>query len=305
MKEVKISVAICICTRKRKEGLKRLLESIEKLKIPSGITVKVIIVENDSVNYSEPLVKEFSSHCKFKLTYCLEPRQGIVYARNRSVREAYGTDFICFTDDDQVVTSDWLKELMRCQSEFNADGVAGPTKPFFTKQVPSYIEKFHQPDSYKYGTKVESAFTGNLLLKKEFLDPLNGPFDLRLNFSGGEDSYLTREITDMGGVIRFNPDAIAFEFIPEDRTTIKFVIKRTFRTANTRLFITFLKDKQSRVIKVLPRLVMRFTNGLLIFLPFLVFGGPDRLKGLIKIVNSAGGFAFIFGRRSHFYRQAD
>ena len=301
-KKTKIDISICICTRKRQEGLKRLLDSIENLEIPPETDIRIIIVENDSENFTENFIRGFSSKSKFRISYHLEPRQGIVFARNKSVKESGECDFCCFTDDDQIVSSDWLAELLKCQHEFNADGVAGPTKPHFTKRVPVYIENFHQPKTYPYGTIVEYAFTGCLLIRKKYLDKLSGPFDARLNFSGGEDSFLTKEITEHGGIIRFNPNAIAYEIIPENRTTIKYVIKRKYRTSNTELLIQSIRDKDFTKIRALPRLIMRLCWGLLIIIPFFIFGKEDKLKGLNKIINAAGGFAFIFGKHSRFYK---
>lgn len=297
-----INIAICICTRKRQEGLNKLLNSLENLRTPPETNFGIIIVENDTENFSEALIKDFSSRCKFKISYFVETRQGIVYARNRSVAEAGNYDFCCFTDDDQVVTPDWLMELIKCQKEFDADGVAGPTKPYFTKEVPLYIEKFHQPNTYQYGTIVESAFTGCLLIRKKYLDLLDGPFDTRLNFSGGEDSFMTMKISELGGVIRFNPNAIAYEIILDARTTIKYIIKRKYRTSNTELLIKSLTIINFTKIRVLSRLVIRFFYGLLIILPFFFFSKTDGLKGLLKIVNAVGGFAFIFGKQSQFYK---
>lgn len=297
-----INIAICICTRKRQEGLNKLLNSLENLRTPPETNFGIIIVENDTENFSEALIKDFSSRCKFKISYFVETRQGIVYARNRSVAEAGNYDFCCFTDDDQVVTPDWLLELIKCQKEFDADGVAGPTKPYFTKEVPLYIEKFHQPNTYQYGTIVESAFTGCLLIRKKYLDLLDGPFDTRLNFSGGEDSFMTMKISELGGVIRFNPNAIAYEIILDARTTIKYIIKRKYRTSNTELLIKSLTIINFTKIRVLSRLVIRFFYGLLIILPFFFFSKTDGLKGLLKIVNAVGGFAFIFGKQSQFYK---
>jgi len=121
--------------KKATEGLKRLLESIENLEIPSETTVRIIIVENDSENFSENFIRVFSLKSKFRISYHLEPRQGIVFARNRSVKESGECDFCCFTDDDQIVSANWLVELLKCQQDFNADGVAGPTKPYFNKRV--------------------------------------------------------------------------------------------------------------------------------------------------------------------------
>jgi len=297
-----IKISICICTRNRREELKKLLLSIDNLETPPETNVRIIIVENDSKNLSENITREFSSKNKFTISYFLEPRQGIVFARNRSVAEAGDCDFCCFTDDDQVVSPDWLVELFKCQNEFNADGVAGPTKPYFTKEVPIYINNFLQPETYQYGTIVDYAFTGSLLIRKKCLDMLDGPFEPRLNFSGGEDLYLTRQITSLGGIIRFNPNAIAYEIIPENRTTINYVIKRTFRTSNTEFLVKSIKDKNFKKIKSLPRLVMRFCYGLLIVVPLFILGKAEKLKGLIKIINAVGGFSFIFGKQSHFYK---
>jgi succinoglycan biosynthesis protein ExoM len=298
-----INISICICTRKRKEGLKRLLDSLANLEAPPETEIRIIVVENDTERFSENVIEEFLSKNKFRISYYLETRQGIVFARNRSVAEAGDCDFCCFTDDDQIVTSDWLTQLLKCQREYDADGVAGPTKPYFTGNVPAHINKFHQPDVYPYGTIVRSAFTGCLLLKKRYLDLIDGPFDIRLNFSGGEDSYLTKKISDLGGVIRFNPNAIAYEVISEERATVKFVVKRSFRISNTRLFINSIDNKNYKPFKALPRLVMRFCYGSLIFIPCLIFYKAERLKGLIKIVNAVGGIAFFFGKLNQFYKK--
>lgn len=296
-----IKIAVCICTRNRQEGLVKLLGSIENMERPPETDIRIIIVENDIKNYSESLVRAFASESKFPIEYYLEPRQGIVYARNRSVKEAGNCDFCCFTDDDQVVSSDWISELLKCQLEFDADGVAGPTKPCFVKKVPLYLEEFYQPDSYQYGTIVQTGFTGCLLLRKRNLEQIEGPFDLRLNLSGGEDTFLTRQITDLGGTIRFNPNAVAYEFIPENRASLRFVINRTFMKSNTRLYVNGIMGKDFNKLELLPRLVMRFTYGLIIIIPYFIFSKRERFKGLMKIVNAAGGFAYIFGKRSRFY----
>jgi len=299
---MKINLTICVCTRNRQEGLIKLLKSFENIGIPPETIVKMVIIENDSENYSEKLIKEFSTKSKFNINYYLEPRLGIVFARNRSVKEAGKCDFCCFTDDDQFVSSDWLIELLKCQKEFDADGVAGPTKPYFTKKVPLYIEKFHQPDTYQYGTIIKSAFTGCLLIRKKYLDLLDGPFEISLNFSGGEDSYMTRKISELGGIIRFNPNAIAYEIILDTRATIVYLIKRKYRTSNTELLIRSMTNKNFTKISVLPKIVMRFCYGLLIILPFFIFSKTDRFKGLLKVVSAIGGFAFIFGKQSQFYK---
>ena len=297
-----MTISVCICTRKREDGLKRLLESIEALIIPAGVELSIVIVENDSENFTEAVVSKFAERSRFKLNYYLETKQGIVYARNRSVAEAGSCDFCCFTDDDEIVAPDWIVELVKCQKEFDADAVAGPTMPSFTKKLPVYITSFHRPNNYPYGTIVGSAFTGNLLVRKKYLDMLDGPFELMLNFSGGEDSYLTRQIIKHGGVIRFNPYALASETVPEARTTVRYILRRKFRTANTELIIKSINDKNFTKLKALPRLILRFLNGFILLVPYLIFAKADKLRGLTKMANAVGGFAFVFGKQTQFYR---
>jgi len=296
------NISICICTINRQEGLKKLLDSLESLQIPHNTDIRIIVVENDLKSYSENIVKEFYSKSKFNVNYYLETRKGLAFARNRSVKEAKGSDFCCFIDDDQVVDSEWLTELVRCQREFNSDGVWGPNPPIFNKNVPSYIKQFYNPDIYDYGTIVKTAHTNCLLLRKEFLDKVDGPFDLRLNFTGGEDSYLISIITNIGGVIRYNPYAIAYEIIPDNRATIRYALKRTYRISNVGLIVNSLQNKRFSKLKVLPRLILRFCYGLLIVFPYLIFGRTDKLKGLIKIIDAIGGFAFVFGKYNQFYK---
>lgn len=296
------NISICICTRNRKEGLNKLLDSIENLEIPSETNIRIVIVENESKNISENIIKDFSSKSKFKINYFLETKQGLSFARNKSVKEANGCEFCCFVDDDQIVAPDWLSELMRCQREFDSDGVWGTNPPVFIKEVPLFIKQFHTPKLFNYGAVVKSAFTNCLMIRKEYLDRIEGPFDLRLNFTGGEDSYLTNLITNLGAVIRYNPNARAYEIIPDDRTTVKYLIKRTYRISNAELLVKSLIDKEFSKLNVIPRLIRRFCYGLLIVVPFFLFGGKDKLKGLISMINAIGGFSFILGKQNNFYK---
>ncbi len=296
-----IMISICICTRKRTDGLIKLLESIEKLIIPSGIEVKIVVVENDSENFSEEAVMKFAAKSRNRVSYFLETNKGLVFARNRSVKEAGDCEFCCFTDDDEYVLPTWLTELLRCQVEFDADGVAGPTYPVFPKEVPEYIKSFHQPDTFEYGTVVTSAYTGCLLIRKKYLDRIKGPFDERLNFTGGEDLNLTYNVSMLGGIIRFNPFAAAYENFQESRSSVKYIIQRTYRNSNTGLYARYLRNPRHFKRNALPRLIMRLCNGVLICIPSYLLGGQNRLKGVIKIVNAIGGFYFIFGRQNRFY----
>ncbi|MCF8222342.1 MAG: glycosyltransferase [Bacteroidales bacterium] len=297
-------IAICVCTRKRKAGIKKLLHSLEELEIPEDTSLDVVVVENDNIRRSESIINEFKDSGKLAVRYFLEPEPGLVNARNRSVKEAGDCDFCCFVDDDQVVDRMWISELLKCQKEFDADGVWGSNPPLFDKEVPSWIRKFHTPKVFGYGERTKTAFTNSLMIRKRWLDRIDGPFDQRLSFTGGEDRFLAYNITSRGGIIVCNQEARAYEVVPESRTAIDFVRKRSFRISNANVYVKTLENENYSKWKAFPRLILRLGNGLLLALPYYLTGGQNKLKGIIKISNAIGGLAFIlFGSKNEFYKR--
>ncbi len=295
-------VTVCICTRRRPEGLDRLLKSIDDISIPEGVELDLVIVENDENPTSRGIVEGYERSGRFTIRYFLEPNPGISFARNKSIKEARDCDFCCFVDDDQIVDKQWMSELIKCQREFNADGISGSTPPLFEFEVPTYIKTYHEEEQIPYGTIVEKAATGCLLIRKSWLDKVEGPFDLRLNFTGGEDYYMTHNVTMLGGILRSNPNAISYEIIPAERATIGYVYHRTFRIANTKLFVQSLIDHKIYVIKILPRAILRFFLGVIIFIPYWLFSRKNKHLGLFKISYSMGFFMYLFGRKNKFYK---
>jgi succinoglycan biosynthesis protein ExoM len=296
-----MNICICICTRQRRSELEKLLDSINDNELYAEENIRIVVVENDSENISEDIVKGFSLRSRFRVEYFLEPEKGLVTARNRSVKEAGNVDFCCFVDDDETVSATWLKELQRCQNEFNADAVAGPIIYVTDDKTSTAIKGFYIPPVYSYGTQIDIAFTGCLLIRKSCLDKIEGPFDSRLNFTGGEDIFLTSQLTANGGSIRFNPDATAFEIVSDERKKIKYIAKRSIRNAYTTYYVKYLREGQINKLKIAFRMTLRFGLGLLLIGPYLLIGGRNALKGLIKICEASGGFAFVLGRRNNFY----
>jgi len=279
-----------------------LLDSINRIIVPQDTSIGLIIVENDDKPYTKKTLEEYSVKSKFLIKYYLETNLGISYARNRSVHEARNSDFCCFVDDDQIVKEDWLVELLKCQKEFGADGVSGFTPPKFDFKVPNYIRKYHEEVKLPYGTIVKQAATGCLLIKKKYLDKIDGPFDHRLNFTGGEDFYLTYQISELGGKFYINHDAISYQIIPKDRATIKYIRKRTIRVSNTQLVVRSLINMDFSLSEHIIRAILRFIRGIIVFIPYFIFARDKKLLGLFKIWYSWGVFLYALGRNNKFYQ---
>ena len=293
-------IALCVGTRDRPQGVLRLLRSLESIKVPPDAEIEVIVVENSQVGSTQQLVEQFARSSRNRMRYFLEERPGIASARNRSVHEANDADFYCFVDDDQHVDPEWLVELLKCQKEFDSAGAWGQNPPIFARKVPAYVAAFHQPEIYEYGTVVKQAYTNCLLLQKQWIDRVDGPFDERLNFMGGEDTLLTSTIAKLGGEIRFTPYAKAYELVPDARTKPTYLLKRTFRSANSRYYLQSLRDRDFRKLSIVPRLTVRMCYGLLLSIPFL-FVRSNRLLGFLKISDALSGFMFLFGFRIKIY----
>lgn len=297
-------ISICISTRRRPEGLRKLLFSITSIIIPKGdIQLQIIVVENDTIMHVETIIEEFKQTSTIPIYYFLESKSGVCHARNRTVKESEGADYCVFVDDDQIVDKNWLVELINCQSEYNSDGVYGINPPIFNFPTKEHVIKFHTPKPMNYGTKLIAAPTNCLLIKKSLLDNVPGPFDNRLNSLGGEDILLTQKITRNGGIIISNPKAIAYELIDKDRSTLSYIIKRSYRNGNTFIVVSLILEEDKIIkFKMFVNLLVRLIFGIIITTPLWIFSKQKKYDGVIRIAFNLGGILGLTGKKTKFYQ---
>ena len=297
-------LCICVCTRNRPLSLKRLLLSIFDINTDNiNPHVTIIIVENEFKPKIKCLVKELQPISPFQIKYFLEPKLGISTARNRAIKESRRCDFIVFVDDDQRVKNDWLIELIKCQREFDADAVYGLTPPIFKMKVPEHIMNFFEKQEKPYGKELRCAATGCLLLKNSFLSENNLMFDERLNFLGGEDVYLTRKMVMYGAKLINNSRAIAYECIPQERASIKYIMKRSFRDSVTYITVSkYLKVEKMVFIREMLLAFIKIPSGLFILVPYYLFSIKNKLKGIIMVSRNIGVIYSLCGKTVSFYK---
>jgi succinoglycan biosynthesis protein ExoM len=222
-----VHISICICTFKRLGFLERLLNDIKIQETGDLFTYSVVVCDNDRDRTAEQTALNVSAAMGIALQYCVEPQQGIGFARNAVVRNASG-DYLAFIDDDEFPEKNWLKSMFLALNQYGVDGVLGPVKPSFDRGVPGWIVKgrFYDRNFPSSGCILGShqTRTGNVLLKRSVLEKIDGPF--RPEFRAGEDVDFFRRAIDKGFRFAWCNEGVVFETVPPSRWKRTYLLRK-------------------------------------------------------------------------------
>jgi succinoglycan biosynthesis protein ExoM len=224
-----VDVSICIATYRRPEGLSRLLDSLERLKIPTGIQIEVIVVDNDSAGSAASIAQSRSNSLE-PIHYCVEPHQNIALARNRALSKASGA-WILFIDDDEAACEDWIIEYLKLAERESFDGAFGPVLSRLEEVVTPWLDvpTFYERRRYSTGEPLGAGDlrTSNALVRRHLFE--NCRFDPAFGRTGGEDSQLFGSMLRSGARFLWCDEARVVEFVPPERHRLGWLAKRAFR----------------------------------------------------------------------------
>jgi len=221
--------SICIATYRRPLGLARLLDSLERLKLPSGLRIETIVVDNDEGGSARSIVESRVDSLD-PIRYCIEPRRNIAHARNRAVSQARG-EWLVFIDDDEAAEEDWIAGYWELIERAQCDGAMGPVLPRLEEVVTPWldVETFYARCRHATGEPLDAGdlYTSNALVHRRLFDERG--FDPAYGLTGGSDSELFGRMLRSGARFLSCDEARVVEFVPPERHRLGWLAQRAFR----------------------------------------------------------------------------
>ncbi len=228
---------IILPTFNRQELLKRTLASILAADAPSGMDVRVTVVDNNSKDQTKQIVEEFKPGFAGRLTYLFEGRAGKSFALNSGIAATTG-ELVGMIDDDEEIDKGWLLRAHSAFIENDIDFIGGPYVPRWGAERPAWLPMDYlgvigwvdSGDEVRpYGADFPGILMGgNIVIKRSVLSKA-GPYSTRLGPTAklllrGEDDDMYHRLLAIGARGLYLPDLIVHHFIPAERLT-----KRYFR----------------------------------------------------------------------------
>lgn len=224
-----MQVDLCLCTFRR-PMVEDTLRSIDALVIPDGMTLRVIVIDNDHGPTAEPVITRVAEEMNVPVTYVHAPAGNISIARNAGLDAADG-DWIAFLDDDEIVPKDWLAALFACQGDDDVDAVFGHSKAQYPADAPEWITAvdYHSQIREPRNGQVLTGHTCNAILRWSDARWRDVRFDVERGQSGGEDTAYFFQLSRMGAKFAICEDADVHEAVPAARLTFAWLWRRKLR----------------------------------------------------------------------------
>ncbi len=217
-----MKLSVIVCTRNRAKPLGAMLERFAEQRFAGDYEFELIVVDNCSnAEFGDTLAGFVLRHpfLANRLFILREDRAGLSRARNLGLSKASG-DILVFTDDDVLVTENWLDEIHR---EF-----MNPKLCMLGGRVLLARDTLQDVAIYTPEERLETKFPSggslgmgaNMAFRREVFDRV-GWFDVRLGagtfFAGGEDIELFYRALKAGYAFVYAPNVLVYH--DHDRET--------------------------------------------------------------------------------------
>jgi succinoglycan biosynthesis protein ExoM len=229
----RLAIDVCICTYRR-PAIIDALKAIAAQDARDSVTLRVIVADNAPDTEARGTICAVGKSLGLDIVYVHAPEKNISIARNACLATARA-EWLAFVDDDECPSPGWLTALIAEAQRGDWDAVLGPVQAVYPDRSPNWLRicDLHSTRPVWVGGRIETGYTGNVLLRRELIERAGLAFRPELGRSGGEDIDFFYRLRDAGGRIGYAPDALAYEPVPVDRTNLGYLLRRNFRQGQT------------------------------------------------------------------------
>jgi glycosyltransferase involved in cell wall biosynthesis len=263
-----ISVIICVYTEER---WNQIIAAIQSVKSQTYQPQEIIVV----VDHNQQLENKLSQIEGIIVTKNTQ-EQGLSGARNSGVAITRG-NIIVFLDDDAAADSFWLEKLIVVFDDPSVIGAGGNIIPNWDHKEPSWFPTEFQwvvgcsyrgmPTSIK---PIRNPIGGNMAFRRSVFDKIGG-FRIGIGRIGvtplgcEETEWCIRAIEAFpSSVVLYIPDACTYHFIPIQRETWQYFLRRCYAEGLSKAKIACyvkvsasLSSETQYILRTLPTGIIR------------------------------------------------
>ncbi|MBX3314115.1 MAG: glycosyltransferase family 2 protein [Actinobacteria bacterium] len=248
------TVAVCICTYRRPEVLRRLLDRLvdDVADLGHRARVGVVVVDDDPDRSATPVLDEFEGRFELGLHGRTSGLGDISRARNLAIDTGREIgEWLAIVDDDCLPDVGWIRNLLVVQTATGADCVSGACLDEAPAGAPAWLteEPFLEvPADLPDGAPIEIGHLKNTLVRSSLVGPGRVRFRDELGAStGGEDAVFFYDLHDRGVTHVFASRPLVREVVPVDRTTYRYQLRRAYWYGNTEAVTSLYRGNASRL----------------------------------------------------------
>ena len=216
------SAALLICTYKRPQAFAKLIESVARLIVPSGLAFEIVVADNNPEPAWDAYIGPAVAGLAWPVHYGYEPVAGYSSARNKALAVALAqtrAEAFLFTDDDMILDPGWLAGHLRSLDELGADVING--------RIHGVRERF------EHGSVLDKCGAGNVSFRRRLVDGsgLGLRFDPAFNKLGMEDQAFFREARRLGAVIKQSDWPLLYNYYGDGPVPEEEVVNKMLTTA--------------------------------------------------------------------------
>ncbi|HEX3104260.1 MAG TPA: glycosyltransferase [Terriglobales bacterium] len=306
---------VILPTFNRHELLKRTLESLLAADTPTGLSVTVTVVDNNSSDATRETVESYHAKFSGRLRYVFEKKQGRSQALNAGINSTSG-DLIGMIDDDEQIDRQWFRRIYEMFAGGEVDFIGGPYVPHWPGTPPSWLPRDHAGvigvvnggPLHAYGTSDAELMGGNAVISRAMLTKV-GLYSTDLGRNGkrplaDEDTDMYHRLLSAGARGMYVPDLIIYHYIHPDRLTKRYFRRWHFWRGVSSGVLDHRQPQPTPYLLGVPRYLFgSAARGFLHMLPRMAGLRKDPAELFGNELKVFDLFGFFYGK--HFYKPSN